>query len=824
MVVLKRLADAERDGDRMLAIVRGSAINQDGASSGLTAPNGPAQEAVITGGAGGCRGCSRGCFVLEAHGTGTSLGDPIEVGAAASALGVGRGLERPLLLGSVKANIGHLEAAAGIAGLIKVVLSLQADEMPGQVHFRTPNPHISWSDLPVSVVRSRQAWPAGRRIAGVSSFGFSGTNAHVVVEGAAEPVPPAAELPARGTHLLVLSAKSSLALTELGGRYAEWLAGKSDADLSDLCFTASVGRGQLSHRAAIVGETRAEFSAGLAALRSGEAHAAVRQGHRRGMPRVAVLFTGQGSQWAGMADGLMAEPVFRATLEECCAAVDALGVLGQPLASVLLAAPGTAAAALLDDTAYTQPSLYALQTGLWALWRSWGLEASAVLGHSVGEFAAAYAAGVLDLADGARLVAQRGALMSALPAGGAMAAVFASADKVRAALTEGPSFANVSLGAENGTHCVVSGVAAEVDALVARFAAAGVRCSRLVVSHAFHSALLEPMLDGLEAAAKTVEHRSPQLSLISNVSGTAFAAGEAPDAAYWRGHARAPVRYAAGVAALSELGAEVLLELGPRPVLGPLALGCWPAAAAPVALSSLRPGVAAERALTEAVGGLFAAGARIDFSAREAGRGGRRIALPAYPFEPVRHWIEAPRRTASAAGHPLLGVAHRSASGETGWTQTLSAGEPGWTADHTLFGTVVAPGALHACLAAASEGKLPVAVRFGPDPRAAGAGRSAGCGAAAGGGAGWLGRARLAGVRPFRRCGERCAVATVCQRRTGAGGGAACDAGAAGAGRKECRRVLRGGGGVGDRLRPQLQRHRAAVERGRRGAGRDRGA
>ena len=263
---------------------------------------------------------------LEAHGTGTSLGDPIEVVAAAEALGVGRGADRPLLLGSVKANIGHLEAAAGIAGLIKVVLSLGARELPGQAFFREPNPRIAWSELPVEVVRSRRSWPAGRRIAGISSFGFSGTNAHVIVEGYEAAAPagvPGAERPA---HVLPLSGKSPGALRELAGRYEEWLAASPEASLGDICFTASVGRSHFEHRAAIVAASREEVSAGLAALRAGVAHGSLHEGQRRGRPRIGVLFTGQGSQWAGMGQGLYGgEPEFRDVIDRCCAATDGLG-------------------------------------------------------------------------------------------------------------------------------------------------------------------------------------------------------------------------------------------------------------------------------------------------------------------------------------------------------------------------------------------------------------------------------------------------------------------------------------------------------------------
>jgi acyl transferase domain-containing protein/thioesterase domain-containing protein len=713
VVVLKRLADAEREGDRILAVIRGSAVNQDGASGGLTVPNGPAQERVI-GQALARAGVSPAeVAYLECHGTGTSLGDPIEVGAAARALGAGRPADRPLLLGSAKAAIGHLEAAAGIAGLIKVVLALRAGELPGQPNFGTPNPHIAWSDLPVEVVRSRRPWPAGRRLAGVSSFGFSGTNAHVVLEGYAEPAAEAAALPERGAHLLPLSAKSEAALAALAGRYLTALENDPDLALGDACFTAGVGRSHLPHRAAVVGGDRATLLAGLAALREGAGHPALRLGERRGAgPRVAVLFSGQGSQWAGMGAGLYgSEPVFRDVVDRCAAAVDGLGLHGRPLREVMF---GTAAG-LLEDTAYAQPALYALEAGLWALWRSWGLGAEAVLGHSLGELVAAHAAGVFGLEEGARLAARRGALMGALPAVGAMAAVFAPAARVAAALAglnAGIAGPGLSLAAENGTHVVVSGPAGLVDRLVEDLAGAGVRSQRLAVSHAFHSGLLEPMLEALEAAAGEIAARPPALALIGNLTGAAFAAGTAPDGAYWRRQARERVRFAEGVSALARLGIELVVELGPRPVLAPLAAACWPSGVpAPVAVASLRPGVADDLALAETLASAYAAGAAVDFAAREAGRGRRRVALPGYPFARERHWVATPRIRRGMSAHPLLGEVHHAADGSVSWTQELRSDEPGWFGDHAVHGRVVAPAALHACLAAAAGGGAPVAVR-----------------------------------------------------------------------------------------------------------------
>jgi len=847
VVVLKRLVDAERDGDRILAVIRGSAVNQDGASGGLTVPNGPSQRRLIEAALAQAGIPPADVAYLETHGTGTKLGDPIEVQAAAQALGTGRPLHRPLLLGAVKANIGHLEAAAGIAGLIKTVLALRAGELPGQPNLYTLNSHITWSDLPVEVVRSRRAWPEGRLVAGVSSFGFSGTNAHVVLEAypasaradqpVAQPLPDSGDegprpdggdggsllgrsavrgmqdgtgsgegvpegMPERGTHVFPLSARTAPALAALAARYQAWATahpddpsrsgglpaarqsersnlrpaeslhpgsasaqfraedgvipgahrpdafrlgenrpipkGASDcAGLGDLCFTAGIGRTHFARRAAIVADSRGTLMGALAALASGTPHKALRTGDRASRPRVGVLFTGQGSQWAGMARGLYAtEPVFRAVVDRCAAAMADAGLHRHDLRAVMFAAAATPMAALLDDTAYAQPALYALEAGLWAVWQGLGIQAEAVLGHSLGEYAAAHAAGVLKLEDGARLVARRGALMGALQPGGAMAAVFApltAASTAMAAVNAGTEPPHLSLAAENGAHCVVSGPAALIDALMAHVAATGIRCQRLPVSHAFHSALLDPMLDAFEIAAREIPHRAPDLTLISNLTGAAFAAGAALDAAYWRRHARAPVRFAASVATLAAMGIDLLLEIGPRPVLAPLALGNWPdGVPAPMAVPSLRAGGDDERWLADALASLYAAGCPVDFAARDAGRTRTRLAVPSYPFERRRHWggvhcevhgssphwgsqSGAPARQAGAldgAEHALLGATQHLGSGETVHTRIMTTTEPAWLADHVVFGAVVAPGSLYACVAAAA-GTLPLTLREG---------------------------------------------------------------------------------------------------------------
>ena len=628
MVVLKRLSDAEAAGDRIWAVVRGSAVNQDGASAGLTVPSGPAQERVI--GEALRRAGLQPSEVdyLEAHGTGTELGDPVEAHAAAAAYGRGRAPDRPLLVGSVKTNIGHLEAAAGVAGLVKVVLSMRHGVIPRHLHYERPSPRMDWARLPLRVVSEAVEWPVVERPvrAGVSSFGFSGTNAHVIVEspgvpgeggvgvGAARPVGArliegeespaqmaARDIEPRVRRLLALSARTDAALCGLATRYLAWLDGQAgrdgpagdasgmDALLADMAWTAGVGRSRFEHRAGVVFGGVEELRGGLERL--------VSEGGRGagGATRVAFLFTGQGSQWAGMGRELYRrEPVVRAVLERC--EREMVSLRGESLLDVMFGREG--AVGSVDDTQWTQPALYALGCALSALWESVGVRPVAVLGHSVGELAAAHVAGVYGLEEGLRLASVRGELMGSLPSdAGAMTAVFASAERVDALIEESGA-EGVEVAADNGTHRVVSGLVAGVEALEGWCGDAGVRCGRLVTSHAFHSGLMEPVLDGIEAAAGGIEVSAPVVSLVSNVTGRVVGEGELLDGAYWRRHARAPVAYGPGVGALSGVGVDVVIELGPgrcwgrclrRCGLGMRCRWCWRVSAARWRLGMERP-------------------------------------------------------------------------------------------------------------------------------------------------------------------------------------------------------------------------------------------
>ncbi|WP_204810199.1 type I polyketide synthase [Mycobacterium riyadhense] len=651
VVVVKRLDDAMRDGDRIRAVIRGSAVNQDGASGGLTVPNGVAQQRVITEALERAGVVAGDVGYLEAHGTGTSLGDPIEVQAAAAVLGDGRDPSRPLLIGSVKTNIGHLEAAAGIAGVIKVILSLEHEVLPKHLNFRNPSPHIPWDQLPVRVVAEATAWERdGRpRVAGVSSFGFSGTNAHIILEEAPDVVgqvaasPGPVEAPAdRRFNLLPLSASSPAALVQIADRYRRWLSAHPEATLSDVCFTAGVGRSHLEHRAALVVNSTESATELLGALADDRPATGLARGVCPDKPKTAWLFPGQGSQFAGMARELFeTEPVFAETVTRCAAAV--AGVLERPMLDVIFDADspdGSDPQDTLRQTRYAQPALFAVEMGLARLWQSWGLEPDVVLGHSVGQYSAACVAGVLTLEDGALLLAERGRLFSSLPAGGRMVAVFADAERVESLTDE---FPQLSVAAYNGANTVLSGPAQDLDRAVAGLIADRVRCDWLETSHAFHSALLDPVLDEFESYANQFEFGSPQRVLVCNRTGTPLGWHAKLDGAYWRRHARQPVEFAKSVQTLADLGCAVLLEVGPQPVLTAAALRAWPdPATAPRAIASLRRNGADHRQITEALADAYVVGHLPDFGALQQGPT-RKLDLPTYPFQHRPYWFRDKR-------------------------------------------------------------------------------------------------------------------------------------------------------------------------------------
>ncbi len=647
VVVLKRLSDALAAGDSIHAVIRGTAVNHDGRSSGLTVPNAAAQQAVIRAAIEDAGLSPEQVDYVEAHGTGTELGDPIEIRALSAVLGRGRSKENPLAVGSAKTNFGHLEAAAGIAGLIKLVLSLAHEAIPPHLHLERPTPHVDWDELPLVIPTTLTPWPRGERprVGGVSSFGFSGTNAHIVLEEAPVPVErearsveSGAQLRERPAHLLPLSARSPEALRELASRYDARLEGAA-GPLADLCFSAAEGRTHFEHRLAVVGRTAEEMCGGLGSFLRGEPEGSVHTGHAAGgaPPRVAFLFTGQGAQYVGMGRQLYeSEPVFRAAMERCG---DLLRpYLERPLLSVLYPDPEGAEAAerLVHQTAYTQPALFAVEYALAQLWRSWGIEPTLVTGHSVGEYVAACVAGVFRLEDGLRLIAARGRLMQSLPEGGSMAAVFADERRVAAAIA--PHAGCVSVAAINGPeNVVISGEGAAVRSILSRLQEEGIRSRPITVSHAFHSTLMEPMLEAFAEAAASVEFSPPRIGLVSNLSGR-LAGEEIARAAYWREHVRAPVRFADALATLRAEGCTAFLEIGPSPTLLGLARRCLAGDGETLHLPSLRPGRGDSRQMLDSLAALYTAGAGPNWSTFHEGRTRGRVVLPTYPFQGERYW------------------------------------------------------------------------------------------------------------------------------------------------------------------------------------------
>ena len=719
MLVLKRLSDAVRDGDRVAAVIPSSAVNQDGASSGLTVPNGGAQQRLIAMAL--ARAGINGGDVdyLEAHGTGTPLGDPIEVQAAGAAFGGVRDADRPLLMGSVKTNIGHLESASGAAGLIKVVLSLQHGVLPQSLHFDKPSPHIPWDSLPVRVVTEATPWERSTRPrrAGVSSFGFTGTNAHVLLEEApAQPVvvesdsaddvaeASKSESPEESVDVLALSARSSDALVELAQRYGSWLDSHPEADIAGVCLTAGVGRSHFEHRAALVVDSVQSAREGLAELAENRLRPGVVRGECTDQPTTAWLFTGQGSQHPGMARELFdAEPVFAETVKRCADAV--ADILPRPLLEVMFATDretGGEAGETLRHTSFAQPALFAVEMGLARLWQSWGIEPDVVLGHSVGQYAAACVAGVLSLEDGARLMAERGRLFGSLPEGGRMVAVFADPKRVEEVVNE---FSRVSVGAYNGPNTVVSGPGEDLEQIVAKFSEDGVRCTWLETSHAFHSELLEPVLGEFEAYASQMQYAVPTLPLVCNRTGAVLTAETPIDAQYWRRHSRQPVQFAESVRTIAALGCTVLMEMGPQPVLTGAAVQVWPEhLAAPRAIVSLRKGVGDRRQIADALATAYVSGHRPNFAALQH-RPLHKVELPTYPFQRRRFWPQTSGIAVDgAATSGLLGSAKDLASGDSVYTSRLSVKSQPWLSDHVIYGTVVVPGATYAAMALAAVG------------------------------------------------------------------------------------------------------------------------
>jgi len=685
VLVLEKLSDAQRNGHRILAVVRGTAVNQDGASNGLTAPHGPSQQRVIRS-ALAAAGLSAGeVDVIEGHGTGTRLGDPIEADALLATYGQDRDAASPVLLGSVKSNIGHTQAAAGVAGVIKMIQAMEHGVVPATLHVDEPSSHIDWASGAVALVTEATAWPEtdGRpRRAGVSSFGFSGTNAHVILEQAPEIPEAPSDAETRPVPVVpwLISARDEVALAAQAQRLRAFVLAQPELNPVDVGWSLVSSRSALSQRAVAVGADRDELLAGLEGVKAAGS-----------LGKVGFVFTGQGSQRLGMGRQLYAAyPAFAEAFDAVCAGLEAH--LVHSVSAVIDGAES------LDDTMWAQAGLFAVEVALFRLLESWGVAPAVVAGHSIGELAAAHVAGVWSLPDACAVVAARGRLMQALPSGGAMLAVQAGEDEVRQVLSE---YEGVDIAAVNGpTAVVVSGPADVVSAVRERFEARDVRVRNLRVSHAFHSSLMEPMLAEYAKVTASISYQSPQIALVSTVTGLPVT-DELQDPEYWVRQVREPVRFADAVSTLRESGVRTFVELGPDAVLTALGATSDAAMVEEAWLPAMRRDRDEALTLVSAVGQVHARGGAVDWTSFYAGTGAKRVDLPTYAFTRERYWLNPASGSTdvsglgqSAAGHALLGATvSLAAGGGLILTGRLAVSTQPWLADHVVGGRVIVPGA-----------------------------------------------------------------------------------------------------------------------------------
>ncbi len=719
-VIIRRQSQAIARGDRIIASIVGTAVNQDGHTPAVTAPNGRSQEKVIRSALARVGVSPSEVGYLEAHGTGTPVGDPIEMSAIVNVYGPGRTEDQPLYVGSVKSNFGHIEAGAGLLGLAKAALSLQSEEIYPSLHFKQLNPNIDLGRAPVRVPTQRIAWPRQEkpRFAGVNSFGYSGTNAHAILQEAPLGTADfssdvdAGSLIEQDGGLVVISAKSAAALDELADQYIEILAEQTDIPLKDIAFTAALGRTQLNHRLAATGHTKEEIKQKFEAWREGRVPRGLVTGQifGRTKPKVAFMFTGQGAQYPDMGREFYGtETRFAETIRRVASIMDA--DLGVSLLEVLF---GEKSAEYLSNTRYVQPALFAIEYALADLLRSWGVEPDFVIGHSIGELVAACIAGVLDLEDAARFVVTRGRLMGALPAGGKMLAIGASIEQVQKWVQGRET--EISIATVNGPRAVVVSGTAEAIAEVSELAqAAGRQVKELEVSHAFHSPLMEPILDELTRAAAEMRISSARIPILSNTAGDFFGDEIQPD--YWSRQVRQPVLFYQGMEKILDAGASILIEIGPHPALTPAVAAAFDAPNIQTVLTLKRDKKDRDNILN-CLASLYAYGAPLKLDRLFKSPAYRKVSLPLYPFRQERYWLNtngmldaAPEAFSIVINteskeelpelpelHPLLGKVITYTSKKVVFETSLKTSSP-WT-DHRVLDSTVFPGSAYLEMAA----------------------------------------------------------------------------------------------------------------------------
>lgn len=695
VLVLKRLSDALAAGDNVLAVIRGTAVNQDGPSGGLTVPSKQAQERVIRDALENAKVHSHEVSYVEAHGTGTQLGDPIELRALGAAYGKDRPADNPLYVGSVKTNFGHAEPAAGVAGMMKVILSLQNRALPSHLHFTQPNPNADWSSLGVAIPTRLTPWSRPKRIAGVSAFGASGTNAHIVLEEA-PPMQPRQPAPVR-PEVLVLSARSEAALTALAKEYVELLKRDGAAPVADLSAAAAVRRMHHDHRLAAVGETHAELAEALAQVARGEPHPFVSSGRtdREIRRKVVFVFPGQGSQWAGMGRELLEqEPVFKRAIERCAEAM-APHVDWSLLDELRAEVPS-------ERIDVVQPTLFAMEVGLAALWRSWGVEPDAVIGHSMGETAASYVAGALSLEDAARIICRRSKLLREVSGRGAMAVVELGMEEAQARLKGIED--KLSVAVSNGPRStVLSGDADALEVLLGQLEKEGIFCRRVKVTVASHSPQMDPLRQRLLEALHGLQPRAGTVPLYSTVTAQ-VATGEGLNAAYWVDNLREPVRFLQMVQRLLDDEHSLFVEVSPHPILLPAVEQIFAdRRSSACVVGSLRREQPARRTLLKSLGDLYAQGAPIDWT--KAYPAAPNVPLPTYPFQRERYWVDdtasGRRGRGAEASASLMGEGFESSVDGRArfWQRWISTENAGFLGAHLVQGMPMVPATVYPLLA-----------------------------------------------------------------------------------------------------------------------------